>query len=54
MYPRKGLFEGEEYCNGEVAGGSKKVRRPFKKPIDGDVINELSHKNFAPQSQKKI
>ena len=40
--------------NGENNGRNKKVRGSFKDPSRQDNIVELSHKNFAIQSKKKM
>ena len=39
---------------GEICGGTKKVRHVFKKPTEHADIVQLSHKNFAPKSKKKM
>ena len=39
----------------EVFGGDcVKKARMYKEQVDPDKISELSHKNFAPQSKRKI
>ena len=40
-------------CNGEDFGSKRKVRHAFKQLMNEKVINELSHKNFAPQRKMK-
>ena len=40
--------------SGENIGGNKKVRHTFKQPTNANIIQELSHKNFAPHSKRKM
>ena len=49
--------ETEENSNkeiGEYSGGTKKVRREFKEPVEDSKLVELSHRKFAPESKKKM
>ena len=49
-----GVEQKKEYLSGEVEVGKWKVRCTFKDPIEGKLIDDLSHKNLAPQSKKKF
>ena len=51
---KRKLERGIDEVSGENVGGSKKVRHTFKEPTEQNIIKELSNKNFAPQSKKKI
>ena len=46
--------ENANKCNGESIGRTKKVRREFKEPVEDSKLIQMSHRKFAPESQKKM
>ena len=54
MVKQKGNLAGENGEEKQVGDPRKMKKRCYKKSEDPDKINELSHKNFAAESKRKI